>query len=131
MADKTHSEHATHETHHVPFWILVAVLVVLLILTVLTVAAINFDFGRAMNLWIAMIIATIKAALVVLYFMHVKYDKPIVALILIATLFFTALFIGFALMDSLQYQPAIEDFRAADPQHNYAPELETGSPSTP
>ena len=41
-------------------------------LTVLTVTAIKVDFGPRINLLIAMLIATIKASLVVMFFMHLK-----------------------------------------------------------
>lgn len=120
----THAADADHGTHHiVPFWLLATTLAVLLILTVITVGVTKYDFGAVMNLWVAMIIATAKATLVGLYFMHLRYEKPIVAIVLIASLFFVLLFVGLALMDSVAYQGSIGALREADPSQ-YAPELE-------
>ena len=56
----------------------------LLVLTVITVAAAQVDWGTkigggfALNVTIAMIIATIKATLVLMYFMHMKYESKLV-----------------------------------------------------
>lgn len=121
---RTHAADADHGTNHiVPLWLLATTLVALLILTVITVGVTKYDFGPAINLWVAMIIATAKATLVGLYFMHLRYEKPIVAIVLIGSLLFVMLFIGLALMDSVAYQGNIEAWRAVDPSH-YAPELE-------
>ena len=126
MADMT--EHAAghsaeHVGHNVPFWVLVATLAALLILTVITVGATWVNFGPTINLWIAMIIATAKATLVALYFMHLRYDKPIVGIILVGTLFFVTLFIGVAVTDSRAYQGGVAEYRAEDTAR-YAPLLD-------
>jgi cytochrome c oxidase subunit 4 len=126
MSETTH--HAAghsekHVGHDVPLWILVATLVALLILTWITVGATLVDFGATINLWIALVVATIKATLVALYFMHLRYDKPIVAIILVGTLFFVALFIGVAVMDSRAYQGNIAEYRGNDPAR-FAPLLD-------
>ncbi len=107
---------STHvEVHIVPFKALVGVFGALLVLTVLTLAATRVDLGN-WNLWLAMGIATVKAALVVLYFMHMRYDHPFNAVVFIAALAFVALFVGFSLMDSLASQP--------ERIPGYAPELD-------
>ena len=46
----------------------------LMFLTVVTVGVAQFDFG-SLNIPIAMLIASIKAGVVALHFMHLKYDK--------------------------------------------------------
>jgi cytochrome c oxidase subunit 4 len=52
------------------------VLVGLLILTMITVGVSRVDFGgRAPNIVIGVLIAVIKASLVVLIFMHLKYEN--------------------------------------------------------
>lgn len=61
--------------HIVPFSVYRNVLVSLLVLTVITVAASRVDFG-VFNMVIAMFIASIKAMLVALFFMHLKYESP-------------------------------------------------------
>lgn len=90
--------------HVVPVKILLGVALGLFFLTFITVAATWRDFGR-LNIWIAMIIATVKASLVLLYFMHLRYDRPFNGLVLIGSLLFVAIFIGFALMDTVEYHP--------------------------
>jgi cytochrome c oxidase subunit 4 len=111
--------------HIVPLRVLALTLAGLLLLTVVTVGVTMvpwLDLGPAGNLWIALLIATIKAALVALYFMHLRYEKPIISIILIVTLCFVILFIGLSMMDSRAYQPSIRAYRAVDPTR-YAPDL--------
>ena len=90
--------------HVVPLPTLFSVLGVLLALTVLTVGASYFDFGR-FGVWIALFIAAVKASLVVLVFMHLKYDRPCNAIVFIASFALLALFIAIALTDTRQYEP--------------------------
>jgi cytochrome c oxidase subunit 4 len=76
----------------------------LLFLTLVTVAATKVDFGASINLGIAMAIAVVKASLVILFFMHLKYDKVFHTVIFLSAILAAALFVGFTLMDSGQYQ---------------------------
>jgi len=87
--------------------VLVSTWVALMILTVLTVSATSIDLGTNWNLALAMFIAIIKATLVVLFFMHLRYDKLFHSVLVVAGLLAAALFVGFALMDSGQYQQTI------------------------
>lgn len=86
---------------------LIAVFLCLIFLTFITVFVTRFDLGP-LNIAVAMGVATVKALLVMLWFMHLKYDKPFNLMIFFASFGFAALFIGFLLMDTGQYQPAIE-----------------------
>lgn len=86
---------------------LVGVFAALIALTVITVVAANFPLGE-WEIWVSLGIATVKASLVVMFFMHVWYDKPFNALVFIASLAFVALFLGITLIDSREYQPDIE-----------------------
>ena len=88
--------------HIVPFRVLAAVWGALLLLTVVTVSAAGVDLGN-LNLGIAMLIATVKATLVVLYFMHLRYDRPILAIVFITALLFVALFVSIVLLDTHAY----------------------------
>lgn len=92
--------------HMVPIRVLLTIAITLLVLTWVTWAASEQDFGR-MNLVVALVIAVIKGSLVALYFMHLRYDRPINAIILVSSLVFLALFIGLAMMDSMEYQDEI------------------------
>lgn len=110
----SHSAKSESYVHVVPLWVLCAVFAALLVFTALTVAATWFDLG-GWNLILAMAIATVKAALVVLYFMHLRYDNPFNALVFIAALVFVALFISLTLLDTMQYQPDIRSYQQAHP----------------
>jgi len=100
--------------HAVPFKVLAAVWGTLLALTLVTVAVAGLDLGSA-NLAIALTIAVIKGSLVLLYFMHMRYDRPMNAIVFIAALLFFMLFVSLALLDSRAYAP--------DLIPGYAPEL--------
>jgi cytochrome c oxidase subunit 4 len=68
-------------------------------LTCLTVTVAYVDLGN-LNLYLALAIAAVKASLVVLFFMHLFWDRPFNAMIFIGCLLFVSLFIGIALTDS-------------------------------
>ena len=70
----------------------------LMVLTFLTVAASRYDFGAG-NTVVAMGIAILKATLVVLFFMHVKYSNRLVQLFIGAAFLWLALLIAGALSD--------------------------------
>ncbi len=96
-----------HGIGHVsPIWMLLGVFALLIFFTVMTVAVTYIDLGPA-NIWIALGVAVIKATLVGLYFMHLRYDSPFNSLILVCAFLFLALFIGIALMDTGEYQQNI------------------------
>jgi cytochrome c oxidase subunit 4 len=92
--------------HVVPWLLLVGVWAALAVLTYVTVQVTHFNFG-ALNLWLAMGIATVKGSLVALYFMHLRWDKPFNAIVFVSALVFVMLFVGLALMDTLAYQPEL------------------------
>lgn len=100
------SEHAAHAAHVVPWRTLFAVFAALVALTVLTVVATRVDLGR-LNLAVALGIATTKAALVLLYFMHLRWERRFNAVVLGGTLLFAALFVALTLLDSKTYQPEL------------------------
>lgn len=98
-----HDASVTH--HHVSppslYW---AVWIALMILTAVTVLAyyiplkLNVSLGAG-NVIIAMAIATTKASLVCLYFMHLRYDKKFLSIAFLSSLIFLGLFLGFTLLD--------------------------------
>lgn len=100
------SEHTESGVHVASMRLLVTVMIVLMIGTWLTVSVTHFDFGF-LNIWIGLGIATAKAVLVGLYFMHLRWDKPFNAFVFISAFAFLFLFIGFALMDTGHYQEVI------------------------
>lgn len=78
----------------------IAVWLGLLVFTVITVAISYFDLGL-WNAAAALAIASIKAALVALYFMHLRYEVKLVLAFAIFPLFILALIIVGTLMDTL------------------------------
>lgn len=85
---------------------LLVVWVALMLGTWLTVAATYVDLGP-LNLWIGLAIATAKAVLVALYYMHLRWDRPFNAVVLVVAVGFLMLFIGIAMMDTAAYQPSM------------------------
>lgn len=65
-----------HETHISPYRSHLLVLGVLILLTILTVAITSIHLGP-FNTVAAMLIASTKAAIVLLYFMHLRFDNKI------------------------------------------------------
>jgi cytochrome c oxidase subunit 4 len=96
----------TSTVHVVPLPVLLAVWGALLVLTFATVAATWVDLGP-FNLWVALGVATAKAGLVALYFMHLRYERPLNGFLLIAALAFVMLLAGLALMDTREYSPEL------------------------
>jgi cytochrome c oxidase subunit IV len=101
MSDTTHTHTAGHDNHdaNAPK-IYAAVLAVLLMLTFITVAASKIQFGSNMvNVVIALTIATVKASLVALFFMHLIHDRAMNAIILVSSFVFLGIFLGFSYGD--------------------------------
>ena len=90
-----------------PAAVLLAVFAALTDLTVATVAVSWVNLGN-WNLVVALGIATLKASLVALYFMHLRYDNPFYALIFVTALVFLGVFLCLTLLDTLQYAPNIQ-----------------------
>ena len=87
-----------NEEHTLSYKQLFAVLVALLALTATTVGAANIDFG-GLNIWITILIASVKSSLVLLFFMHLKAENRMVKSTFIITIFILALLISFLFWD--------------------------------
>jgi cytochrome c oxidase subunit IV len=85
----------------VPVKTYVAVFVALLFLTGLTTGVAFIDLGSELNTIVALTIAVIKALLVILFFMHVKYSTGLTKMVIVGGFFFLALLIAFTLADEL------------------------------
>jgi len=116
MTDTTtaHAPDTAHDEEHtgphvVPLSLLVVIFLALMFLTIVTVGVTSFDFGYTANLVVALVIAFVKAALVGLYFMHLRWDNPFNGVILIASLLFVTLFIGVSLLDTGEYQANVDN----------------------
>src|SRR5215831_12099926 len=91
----------THKPHVLPVRVYAGVWLGLLVLTFITVRVSYFNFG-IMNLIVAMGVATLKASLVVLFFMHLKYDEKFNAIIFVASLIFLGIFFTLTLADTME-----------------------------
>ncbi len=93
-----------HATHHIiPRPLLLKVFLALVALTIITALTGQADLGafNFMHVPLAIGIAVIKATLVVLFFMGLKYDRPINALAFIIGLLMVGVFLTFTLLDML------------------------------
>jgi len=87
------SEHISTIKSYVGIWL------TLLAGTLLTVVAAKIDLGH-FNVVVALTIATIKATLVVLFFMHVKYAREkLTKMVIIAALFWLAILLALSMAD--------------------------------
>jgi cytochrome c oxidase subunit IV len=84
-------------SHVVPKTVYFTIAAVLFVLLVVTVLAAQVDLGF-LNLPLAMLIALAKAALIVLYFMHVRYGNPLLRIFAAAG--FLWLLLMFALLSA-------------------------------
>jgi cytochrome c oxidase subunit 4 len=82
-----------HPTPRV-YYVVFAALLVLLVLTVIA-PRITHTAGFA----IALAIATSKAALIMLFFMHVRYSSPLIRLVAVAGLFWLGIMLGLTISD--------------------------------
>jgi len=77
----------------------VTIFLVLLVGTSLTVLAAFQDFPGPLNAVAALTIAVVKATLVVLYFMHVRYSSRLIWLVIAAALFWLAIMFALTISD--------------------------------
>jgi cytochrome c oxidase subunit 4 len=107
--DEHHDDHGHGLGHVASKRVLFGTWGTLMVLTVVTVAASRIHLGSAaINLAVAMLIATIKASLVCIFFMHLKYDKRFHAIVFLSAVLLASLFVTFTLMDSGQYQEDVK-----------------------
>jgi cytochrome c oxidase subunit 4 len=84
--------------HVLPLRLYLTIFGVLLVLTAATVWVAEHDFG-ALNTPVAIAIAGVKAALVILYFMHVRYSSRLTVVFALAGFVWLAILLGFTLAD--------------------------------
>ena len=116
MSAHGHSEDGHKEgydfAHPMPIPMLLGVFGALTFLTVVTVAQASFDFGR-WDILIVMAIATVKASLVMAFFMHMAWDKPFNVIVFLGSFIFLGLFLIFTVGDSQMtsgsFEPEVDD----------------------
>jgi cytochrome c oxidase subunit IV len=93
-------QHAEHAEHVVPISTYLGVFFALLIGTGLTTWVAYIDLG-AFNTVVALVIAFIKMSLVILFFMHVKYNKGLTRIVIVGAFFWLGIMMTFMLADEL------------------------------
>ena len=84
--------------HVAPVKLYLAIFVTLMVLTAVTVAVAYVNLGE-LNKVVALGIASFKATLVVLFFMHVKHASSLTKLIVVSGLFFLAILMSLTMTD--------------------------------
>ena len=102
------SDHTDDISKHVRGYIIIGA--TLLVGTILTVLASYVDLGHHWNIVLALVIATVKASLVALFFMHLISERQMIYLVLAFTAFF---FIGLMFLTITAYH----DFPAKTTVH--------------
>jgi len=103
----SHDEHG----HHPTVAVYLAVFVALIVLLVATVLAAEIEFSVAegqhaagigtLNFILAATIASVKAVLIIMFFMHVRYSTPLIWLAAGTGFFFLAIMFAFGMADYL------------------------------
>jgi cytochrome c oxidase subunit 4 len=94
MASEEHRQHVIASSVYVGIW------AILMVLTGVTVFASYIEMGD-FNIVVALLIATVKATLVVLFFMHLYYSSKLTKVTMIAAIFFLFLLLALSLTDYL------------------------------
>lgn len=96
-----HDDHHSELGHIVDVKVYLKVFLALLVLTVITIAIAQVDFGNQnLNLVIAMLIASVKAGFVALFFMHLKYENPITWMYVLFPIFLLFMLLGGVFIDN-------------------------------
>ena len=90
----------SHKPHVLPDSLFFTVWVALLVLTGITVAG-SVYFPGKIGILVAMIVTPIKAALILMYFMHLKYEKKAFTIMFLVAVGILAVFIGLTFFDYL------------------------------
>ncbi len=95
---ENHGHNEKHEHYILPYRMVFTIGGCLLLLTITTVAVAHIDLGR-LNLVIALLIASIKASLVALFFMNLRYDTRENGMIFSTSFIFLMIFLGLTSTD--------------------------------
>jgi cytochrome c oxidase subunit IV len=101
--------HIEHVEHHLPKNLYFAIFGALMALTAMTVGLAYVNLGQ-LNIVVALAVAVLKASLVVMFFMHLKYESHLTKVVLGAGVFWLVLLLGI-IMDyvtrSWMYMPPL------------------------
>ncbi len=84
--------------HVIPVKIYFGIFAALMVLTAVTVVVAYYDLG-VMNTVVALVIAATKAALVILYFMHVRYSPSLTKLVVAGSFLWLLIMLSITMSD--------------------------------
>ena len=90
----THAE----EQHHLPYRVYFIVWAALLVLTAVTVGVSYVDM-KNVTVLTAMLIAATKSMLVLLSFMHIRFEKPLYSVMILAAMMTYGIFVALTFVD--------------------------------
>jgi cytochrome c oxidase subunit 4 len=91
-----------HDTKHEPvgYGVYFLTWFGLLVLTAITVTAAGMNFGN-LSVFVALVIAAVKATVVLYLFMHLKYESKLFHVMVLVVLVTLVIFIGLTFTDTL------------------------------
>jgi cytochrome c oxidase subunit 4 len=93
------SHHDNDEQHeHVTYGVYFLTWLALLVLTAITVTVAGMSLGN-LSVFTALVVASVKATLVLGFFMHLKYERPLFRVMFLVVIVTFAIFIGLTFMD--------------------------------
>ena len=93
------SQKSEHSDHVLPSGLYWGIWFTLIVLTLVTAWVANIDLGR-LNTVVALVIATGKAIVVVLFFMHVKYtSEKLTKVVVFSAIFFLLILLALSMAD--------------------------------
>lgn len=93
------NEHEQTKHHGPGYGLFIGVWAALMVLTAVTVEVSTIHLGF-LNVVAAMAIASVKASLVVFFFMHLKYENRTLKTMVLVAFVILAIFIGFTFFDT-------------------------------
>lgn len=86
--------------HIVPYKTYGIILAILLVMTAISVAVTHIDLG-ALGMFTALLLASVKSTLVLIYFMHLKFDSPFMRIMVTAIFLVVGIVVFITLLDYL------------------------------
>jgi len=97
---QTQEEHFDPMSHVVPVSLYATIWAALMVFTAITVFAATVEL-HIFNIVVALLIATIKGTLVVLFFMHLRYSTKLTMVTVVAAIFFLLILFSLSMTDYL------------------------------
>lgn len=91
-------DHHDDELHIVPDLTQIRVFGALILLTAITVAA-SVMYPGKIGIAVAMVVTPMKATLILMYFMHLKFERPVFVIMFLVAVAILALVMGLTIVD--------------------------------